>query len=119
MSKCCILLQDSLRDLVKAGVVGFKCFLCPSGVDEFPNVGPRDLEKAFDALEGTGSVLAVRIYDLSIFKCNKIIIITFNNPIRGIDIFLESRFYSVFNLSSLLLFALGLIRVLTLHIDNP
>uniref|UniRef100_A0A2A4K6D3 allantoinase n=1 Tax=Heliothis virescens TaxID=7102 RepID=A0A2A4K6D3_HELVI len=50
--------DDSLRDLVKAGVVGFKCFLCPSGVDEFPNVGPEDLEKAFAALEGTGSVLA-------------------------------------------------------------
>ncbi|XP_046964716.1 allantoinase-like [Vanessa cardui] len=50
--------QNSLRDLVKAGVVGFKCFLCPSGVDEFPNVGPKDLELAFDALEGTGSVLA-------------------------------------------------------------
>uniref|UniRef100_S4P2A0 allantoinase n=1 Tax=Pararge aegeria TaxID=116150 RepID=S4P2A0_9NEOP len=50
--------QDSLRDLVKAGVVGFKCFLCPSGVDEFPNVGAEDLELAFNALEGTGSVLA-------------------------------------------------------------
>ncbi|XP_026742750.1 uncharacterized protein LOC113504579 [Trichoplusia ni] len=50
--------DDSLQDLVKAGVVGFKCFLCPSGVDEFPNVGPEDLEKAFAALEGTGSVLA-------------------------------------------------------------
>ncbi|XP_060800365.1 allantoinase isoform X2 [Amyelois transitella] len=50
--------QDSLRDLVKAGVVGFKCFLCPSGVDEFPNVSAKDLEKAFEALEGTGSVLA-------------------------------------------------------------
>ncbi|XP_072943978.1 allantoinase-like [Epargyreus clarus] len=50
--------QDSLRDMVKAGVVGFKCFLCPSGVEEFPNVGPEDLDIAFDALEGTGSVLA-------------------------------------------------------------
>ncbi|CAG9585520.1 unnamed protein product [Danaus chrysippus] len=50
--------QDSLRDLVKAGVVGFKCFLCPSGVEEFPNVGIEDLNLAFDALEGTGSVLA-------------------------------------------------------------
>ncbi|KAL0893834.1 hypothetical protein ABMA27_013958 [Loxostege sticticalis] len=50
--------QDSLLDLVKAGVVGFKCFLCPSGVDEFPNVEPKDLEKAFAALEGTGSLLA-------------------------------------------------------------
>ncbi|XP_063620311.1 allantoinase-like [Cydia splendana] len=50
--------QDSLKDLVKAGVVGFKCFLCPSGVDEFPNVDAADLEKAFKALEGTGSLLA-------------------------------------------------------------
>ncbi|XP_014358368.2 allantoinase [Papilio machaon] len=50
--------QDSLKDLVKAGVVGFKCFLCPSGVDEFPNVEAKDLEKAFAALEGTGSLLA-------------------------------------------------------------
>ncbi|CAK1581971.1 unnamed protein product [Parnassius mnemosyne] len=50
--------KDSLRDLVKAGVVGFKCFLCPSGVDEFPNVQAEDLEKAFAALEGTGSLLA-------------------------------------------------------------
>lgn len=41
-------------------MVGFKCFLCPSGVDEFPNVESEDLEKAFEALEGTGSVLAVR-----------------------------------------------------------
>ncbi|XP_045519796.1 allantoinase-like [Pieris brassicae] len=50
--------QDALQDLVKAGVVGFKCFLCPSGVDEFPNVGVEDLKVAFQALEGTGSVLA-------------------------------------------------------------
>ncbi|XP_038215556.1 allantoinase-like [Zerene cesonia] len=50
--------QDSLQDLVDAGVVGFKCFLCPSGVDEFPNVGVEDLKQAFQALEGTGSVLA-------------------------------------------------------------
>lgn len=57
-----ILFQSSLRELVKAGVVGFKCFLCPSGVDEFPNVGRKDLELAFKALEGTGSVLAVNTY---------------------------------------------------------
>ncbi|XP_026757943.2 allantoinase [Galleria mellonella] len=50
--------QNSLQDMVKAGVVGFKCFLCPSGVEEFPNVDARDLELAFVALEGTGSVLA-------------------------------------------------------------
>ncbi|KAI8435063.1 hypothetical protein MSG28_003473 [Choristoneura fumiferana] len=51
---------DSLKALVKAGVIGFKCFLCPSGVDEFPNVDAEDLEKAFAALEGTESLLASR-----------------------------------------------------------
>ncbi|CAH2086535.1 unnamed protein product [Euphydryas editha] len=50
--------DSSLRELINAGVVGFKCFLCPSGVDEFPNVSCKDLELAFKALEGTGSVLA-------------------------------------------------------------
>ncbi|GBP10894.1 Nuclear pore complex protein Nup154 [Eumeta japonica] len=50
--------QDSLRDMVAAGVIGFKCFLCPSGVEEFPHVEASDLEKAVRALEGTGTVLA-------------------------------------------------------------
>lgn len=54
-----ILFQDSLRDLVNAGVVGFKCFLCPSGVEEFPHVERKDLVEALKVLEGTGSVLAV------------------------------------------------------------
>lgn len=53
------LFQNSLKELVGAGVVGFKCFLCPSGVEEFPNVEREDLENAFVALEGTGSLLAV------------------------------------------------------------
>ena len=34
---------DALRPLHEAGVVGFKCFLLPSGVDEFPPLGPEDL----------------------------------------------------------------------------
>lgn len=41
------------RDLVAlcgAGVCGFKCFLVPSGVDEFPAVGERDLRAALPIL---------------------------------------------------------------------
>ena len=30
-----------LRELHEAGVFGFKCFLCPSGVDEFPSLRSR------------------------------------------------------------------------------
>lgn len=50
---------SELRAMVDHGVVGFKCFLCPSGVPEFPNVNESDLVKALSQLEGTGSVLAV------------------------------------------------------------
>jgi allantoinase len=37
----------SLRALHEAGVFGLKCFLCPSGVDEFP---PLDLEQVRSAM---------------------------------------------------------------------
>ncbi|PZC84385.1 hypothetical protein B5X24_HaOG204959 [Helicoverpa armigera] len=47
-----------LHEMIKAGVVGFKCFLINSGVSEFPYVTPDDLEKAMSYLNGTGTVLA-------------------------------------------------------------
>lgn len=53
------ILQRELKDMAEAGVVGFKCFLCPSGVDEFPNVTKQDVEASLKELEGTNSVLAV------------------------------------------------------------
>jgi len=48
-----------LRTLWEAGVVGFKCFLVPSGVDEFPNVTERDLREAMPELARLGAVLIV------------------------------------------------------------
>jgi allantoinase len=39
-----------LDALVDAGVRGFKCFLAPSGVDEFQHVGERDLRAALPVL---------------------------------------------------------------------
>lgn len=50
---------DNLQDLIENGVVGFKCFLCPSGVDEFPNVNEQQIEEALKKLKNTGAVLAV------------------------------------------------------------
>ncbi|XP_035776692.1 allantoinase-like [Anopheles albimanus] len=49
---------SELHQLVAAGVIGFKCFLCPSGVDEFPPVTPEQVHRAAQLLEGTGAVLA-------------------------------------------------------------
>jgi len=39
-----------LDDLASAGVRGFKCFLSPSGVEEFPPVEERDLRRALPVL---------------------------------------------------------------------
>jgi allantoinase len=41
---------DQLAPLWEAGAFGFKCFLVPSGVDEFPGVSPEDLRDALPTL---------------------------------------------------------------------
>jgi allantoinase len=48
-----------LAPLFAAGVVGFKCFLVHSGVDEFPNVVEEDLRRALPELARLGAVLIV------------------------------------------------------------
>lgn len=53
--------EDELCAMVNEGVVGFKCFLCPSGVPEFPNVNATQVEIALQKLQNTDSVLAVGI----------------------------------------------------------
>lgn len=40
----------ALKPLARAGVLGFKCFLCPSGVDEFEHVSEQDLRNALPVL---------------------------------------------------------------------
>lgn len=50
--------QD-LAELWEAGVVGFKCFLIHSGVDEFPNVDERHLREAMPELARLGATLIV------------------------------------------------------------
>jgi allantoinase len=43
-----------LEPLARAGVLGFKCFLSPSGVDEFSHVSEWDLRKAMPLLAPLG-----------------------------------------------------------------
>jgi len=45
--------------LLDAGVVGFKCFLVPSGVDEFPHVTEKHLREAMPELARLGALLIV------------------------------------------------------------
>jgi allantoinase len=51
---------EGLRD---AGVRAFKCFLSPSGEDEFPHVTERDLAKVFPVLARLGLPLMVHAED--------------------------------------------------------
>ncbi len=46
-----------LEALLDGGVLGFKCFLVASGVDEFPHVGEADLRAAMPILARRGAVL--------------------------------------------------------------
>ena len=48
-----------LRALHRAGVFGFKCFLVPSGVPEFENVGEGDLRAALPILAEIDAPLLV------------------------------------------------------------
>jgi allantoinase len=51
---------EALRD---AGIRAFKCFLSPSGVDEFPAVNESDLREAFPVLARLGLPLMVHAED--------------------------------------------------------
>jgi allantoinase len=48
-----------LSGMFAAGVVGFKCFLVPSGVDEFPHVTEKHLREAMPELTRLGAMLIV------------------------------------------------------------
>jgi len=50
---------SELARLWDAGVVGFKCFLVHSGVDEFPNVSEPELGEAMPELARLGAMLIV------------------------------------------------------------
>ncbi|MBA3671171.1 MAG: amidohydrolase family protein, partial [Gemmatimonadaceae bacterium] len=52
-----------LAPLHARGVTLFKCFLVPSGVDEFPAVSVHDLEIALPILAGLGATLMVHAED--------------------------------------------------------
>lgn len=50
---------SSLAPLFARGLPGFKCFLVPSGVDEFPHVQEHDLLDALPVIAELGAVLLV------------------------------------------------------------
>lgn len=57
-----------LAPLHDAGVYGFKCFLLPSGVDEFPEVSVAEMREAMGVLAGLDSLLIVHAEDAHIIE---------------------------------------------------
>ncbi|QNE73935.1 allantoinase AllB [Streptomyces finlayi] len=52
-----------LRPLYKAGVFGFKCFLSPSGVEEFPELDQEQLARSMAEISDLGGLLIVHAED--------------------------------------------------------
>lgn len=52
-----------LRPLYEAGVFGFKCFLSPSGVEEFPELDQGQLARSMAEIAGFGGLLIVHAED--------------------------------------------------------
>jgi allantoinase len=51
--------EQHVGELIASGVVGFKAFLCHSGIDEFPNASLADLRAVMPALARAGVPLLV------------------------------------------------------------
>lgn len=73
-----------LAPLHEAGVFGFKCFLSPSGVDEFPHLDRAQLREAMEEIAALGSRIIVHAEDPDLLLAD--------GPLgRGYDAFLASR----------------------------
>jgi allantoinase len=54
---------DQLAGLVERGVTGFKAFMCPSGIDEFPACDERTMRAGIKRIAELGSILLVHAED--------------------------------------------------------
>ena len=54
---------DRLEELHTRGVLGFKAFMCPSGLDEFPMCDTRTLREGMQRIAALGSILLLHAED--------------------------------------------------------
>jgi allantoinase len=57
---------DRLEELVERGVMGFKAFMCPSGIDEFPASDDRTLREGMRRIAALDSILLLHAEDQGI-----------------------------------------------------
>ena len=61
---------DRLAELVERGVMGFKAFMCPSGIHEFPASDERTLREGMKRIAQLDSILLVHAEDPAILELN-------------------------------------------------
>jgi len=59
---------DRLEELHARGVIGFKAFMCPSGLDEFPGCDERTLREGMLRIAALGSILLLHAEDPEIVE---------------------------------------------------
>ena len=59
---------DQLEPLVQRGVMGFKAFMCPSGIDEFPAADERTLREGMKRIAELDSILLVHAEDPDLLR---------------------------------------------------
>src|SRR6185503_14588284 len=82
---------NHLEDIIDAGVLGIKCFLTHSGIDEFPNVTEKDLDKAMPIIAKHNVPLLVHCEISGKEVENDLIAIGFENNPTSYKHFLLSR----------------------------
>ena len=60
--------RDRMDALAERGAVGFKAFMCPSGVDEFPAADPETLGRGMERAAALGLPVAVHAEDPAIVE---------------------------------------------------
>jgi allantoinase len=59
---------DHVPELVERGAMGFKAFMCPSGIEEFPACDPRALREGMKRIAGLDSILLVHAESPNVLK---------------------------------------------------
>jgi allantoinase len=59
---------DRIEELHRRGVIGFKAFMCPSGIDEFPACNKHVLREGMHRIAQLGSILLVHAEDQEIIE---------------------------------------------------
>jgi allantoinase len=79
---------DHLEAMADAGAVGFKAFMCPSGLDEFQNATPSTLRAGMSAAARLGLPVAVHAEDPEVIRAHHLA-----HPPQGTDMraWLDSR----------------------------